>query len=158
MTPLRVRRFRPSDAEVLRRLFYETVHAVNRRDYSPAALDAWAPRAYDVEAWNASFRERTTFVAERDGRIAGFAELEHGGTRIGRFYVGKDDQRSGVGSALYDALETEARWRGVATLTVKASITARPFFERVGFGNARQQSVERRGVALTNFAMEKALR
>ncbi len=31
-------------------------------------------------------------------------------------------------------------------------------FERVGFGNARQQQVGRCGVMLTNFVMEKTLR
>ena len=36
-----------------------------------------------------------------------------------------------------------------------ASITARPFFERRGWRVVKEQRVERRGVALTNFVMEK---
>lgn len=157
MALLRVRRFEPSDADTLWHLFYDTVHSVNCRDYSPEALDAWAPASFDAERWKASFQRRTTFVAEKAGRIAGFAELEDSGKSIGRFYVSKDHQRRGVGLKLYEALEEEAKRQGVAELTVEASITARPFFERMGFGNARRQTVERRGVTLTNFVMEKSL-
>ena len=36
-----------------------------------------------------------------------------------------------------------------------ASITARPFFEQRGYRVVRQQQVERGGVLLTNFVMEK---
>ena len=40
-------------------------------------------------------------------------------------------------------------------VTTHASITARPFFEARGYRVVRQQQVERQGVALTNFVMEK---
>lgn len=34
-----LRPYRPGDAPALARLFYETVHAVNIRDYSPAQVE-----------------------------------------------------------------------------------------------------------------------
>ena len=44
------------------------------------------------------------------------------------------------------------------TVRVDASITARPFFEGRGYRVVRRQQVLRRGVVLTNFAMEKRRR
>lgn len=41
--------------------------------------------------------------------------------------------------------------------TVHASRTARPFFEQRGYRVLAEQQVERRGVTLTNFRMEKTL-
>jgi len=35
------------------------------------------------------------------------------------------------------------------------SLTARPFFERMGFGVIREQDVELRGVLFRNYAMQK---
>ena len=156
MPRVQLRPYVPADAAPLRRLFVETVHAVNRRDYTPEQLAAWAPAKHDAAAWQRSFDGRFAVVAEIDGRLAGFADLERP-DHVGRLYVGKDAQRLGVARRLYAALEAEARARGVRVLTVDASITALPFFERMGFGHPREQRVERRGVALTNYAVSKPL-
>ena len=40
-------------------------------------------------------------------------------------------------------------------ITVHASITARTFFEKRGYRVLREQQVERQGVLLTNYEMEK---
>ena len=45
----------------------------------------------------------------------------------------------------------------VDRVTVHASETARPFFERRGYRVLRPQQVERRGQVLTNYVMEKEL-
>ena len=57
-------------------------------------------------------------------------------------------QGRGVASALCDALP--------AARITHASITARPFFERRGWHVVKEQQVERRGVLLTNFVMERS--
>ena len=46
----------------------------------------------------------------------------------------------------------------IGRVFTEASVTARPFFERRGFRVVRERRVARRGVQLTNFAMEKPLR
>lgn len=33
---MELREYRPEDCEAITRLFYDTVHTVNRRDYAPA--------------------------------------------------------------------------------------------------------------------------
>ena len=54
-----------------------------------------------------------------------------------------------------EALEGYAWGLGAAEVTVHASRTARPFFERRGYRVVKAQQVERRGVLLENFAMAK---
>ena len=56
-----------------------------------------------------------------------------------------------------EALEGYALGRGLRKVTVHASRTARPFFEQRGYRVLYAQQVERRGVPLENFAMEKDL-
>ena len=74
------------------------------------------------------------------------------------FYCHKDVQRQGVGRQLYDAMEDKAVSLSLRELTVEASITAKPFFESMGFRLVREQVVECRGEQLTNFAMTKTLK
>jgi len=45
--------------------------------------------------------------------------------------------------------------RSVRRLVSDVSITARPFFERAGFRLVEAQEVERQGVRLQNFRMER---
>ena len=151
-----IRYYEAGDALQIARLFYETVRSVNRADYSQEQVQAWAPEVPDPEAWHARMADRRTLVAESGGEVIGFAELEEDG-HLDMFYVRKDAVGRGVGSILYRAIEREAREQGIGLIFTEASVTARPFFERWGLRVVRERPVARRGVELTNFAMEKPL-
>ena len=140
-----------TDCTELARLFYDTVHTVNAKDYSRAQLDAWATGEVNLEAWNKSFQAHNTVVAEMDGQIVGFGDMDETGY-LDRLYVHKDYQRRGVATAICDALEQNTK---AAEFTTHASITARPFFEKRGYTVVREQQVERRGILLANFVMKK---
>ena len=141
-----LRAYRGSDLPAILSLFRDTVHTVCARDYTRSQLDAWAPAEPDAAAWDASLLAHQTLVAEENGSVIGFADLGSDGY-LDRLYVHRDWQGRGVASALCAALPGARR--------THASITARPFFERRGWHVVREQRVERRGVALTNFVMEK---
>ena len=146
-----LRDYKQSDCAELAQLFYHTVHTVNARDYSREELDAWATGEVDLEAWDESFRAHHTVVAEMNGIIIGFGDMDEAGY-LDRLYVHKDHQRQGVAAAICDALEQNAK---AAEFTTHSSITARPFFEKRGYTVIREQQVERRRVLLTNFVMHK---
>lgn len=146
-----LRPYVPEDAPALAELFHRTVHTVCAGDYSPAELAAWSPAPPDAAAWNERFLRHHTLVAEVDGALAGFADLADDGY-LDRLYVSADHQRMGVASALCDALEEQS---AAPVLTTHASITAKGFFLRRGYAVVRAQQVERHGVLLTNFVMQK---
>jgi GNAT superfamily N-acetyltransferase len=153
----RIRYYEAGDAPAVTRLFYETVHSVNRADYSQEQVEAWAPEVPYPEVWHARMAGRLTLVAEECGEVVGFAELEEDG-HLDTLFCRNDTVRRGVGSLLYEAVEREARERGIGRIFTEVSVTARPFFERQGFRVVRERRVERLGTLLTNFAMEKPLR
>jgi len=141
-----------ADETQLRNLLYHTVHSVNQGDYDQAQLDAWAPTAMLTEHWPARQGERLTWVAEQDGQIAGFAELKPDG-QIDCFYCHHHYQRQGIGNRLFKQLLEHARVIGIKRLFVDSSITARPFFQRLGFSSGRPRLVTIRGQKLMNFRM-----
>ncbi len=63
----------------------------------------------------------------------------------------------GVGTFLCEAIEKLARARGAKHLTVDASDTALPFFEKQGFRAQYRQSVACGGEWLANTKMQKRL-
>lgn len=153
----KIRDYDADDAPQIVRLFYEIVCSVNCADYSEEQVRAWAPGLPDPEEWHARMADRRTLVAEEGGEVVGFAELEEDG-HLDMLYVRGDSVGRGVGRRLYRAVEREARGRGLGQIFTEASVTARPFFERRGFHMVRERTIVRRGVELTNFAMEKPLR
>ena len=154
--PVEIRRARIGEARLIGNLFRDTVRAVNRRDYSQAQVEAWAPEAVEQDHWVARIERMYFIVAMLDGELAGFAGLI-GMDDLDLMYVSKDHQRRGVASALLDDIEREARSRGSHRLATEASLTARPFMERRGFKVVAEQQVPHNGQVFTNFVMEKRL-
>jgi GNAT superfamily N-acetyltransferase len=149
-----VREYRPDDLEDVVSLFQRSVHEVASRDYSPPQISAWAPEDPNLEAWDRCLKAGGVFVYVRNDQIAGFAQVDDTGY-VHLLYVHPEFQRQGVGGALLDRVISWAVSRGIRSLRSDVSITARPFFETSGFRVMREQVVERRGVSLENFRMER---
>jgi putative acetyltransferase len=149
-----VREYTPSDLEAVVSLFQRSVHEVASRDYSPTQISAWAPEHPDREAWARRLETSGVFVCERKKQIVGFARIDTEGL-IDLLYVHPEFQRQGVARELFAEVCSWAERRGIVHLRSEVSITARAFFESVGFRVVNPQVVERRGASLTNFVMER---
>ncbi|MGB3649724.1 MAG: GNAT family N-acetyltransferase [Rivularia sp. (in: cyanobacteria)] len=153
--PIEIRLFDKQDAEQIARLFHQTIREVNINDYSLNQVKAWAPDDIYFRDWVSVCSERFTYVADDNGTIAGFGELESDG-HIDCFYCHKNYQRMGVGKKIYHAIEAKACELKIHLYT-EASITAKPFFLRMGFSIMKKQQVECRGESFINYTMEKYL-
>lgn len=145
-----IREYQSSDCEVLAELFYNTVHMVNKKDYTKEQLDVWVTGIIDLEKWNQSFEEHYSLVAIDDELIVGFGDINKAGY-LDRLFVHSDCQRKGIATAICNQLEQAVQ----GSIVTHASITAKPFFEKRGYRVIKEQQVERQGIFLTNFIMEK---
>lgn len=149
----KIRAYQRSDVREIMQLFWDTVHTVNRADYSEQQLDAWAPKTMAVKQWENSLAVHHSIVVEYNGTIIWFGDIILTGY-LDRLYVHKDYQRMGVGTAIADRLEQYAADCRIPVVTTDASITAKPFFEKRGYRTVREQTVIRCGQALKNYRME----
>ena len=145
-----IRKYRSSDCKEIIELFYNTVHTVNAKDYTKEQLDVWATGKVELEKWDKSFQEHFTVVAVDEEIIVGFGDIDKTGY-LDRLYVHHDYQKKGVATAICNELEKVVQ----SNITTYASITAKPFFEKRGYKVIKEQKVERQGVFITNFCMEK---
>lgn len=157
---IQIIRVKETDVEEIVSLFYETVHSVNLNDYTQTELDAWAPREEKeakINSWSVSLSKNISFVAKVEDKVVGFSDLTYNG-HLDRLYVHKDYQGQGIASALVDKLESEAKKLNFLEINTDASITAKPFFEHKGFNLVCSQTVERKGLNLTNYKMVKKIK
>lgn len=54
---MEIRRYKSVDLRQISRLFYETVHAVNIKDYTKEQVNAWATGRIDLKEWTPRFRD-----------------------------------------------------------------------------------------------------
>ncbi len=153
---LHIRPFAAGDEAALRAVFYSSIHQLARADYRQEQLDAWAPAQYDAAAWAERIQSIQPFIAQVDGTVAGYADLQPDGL-IDHFFVAGTAAGKGVGRALMQHLLALATAQGMRDLTSHVSVTAQPFFAHFGFSVVEQRLPVIRGVALANALMRKRL-
>ncbi|MGN1319427.1 MAG: GNAT family N-acetyltransferase [Lachnospirales bacterium] len=146
-----LRKYKSEDCPIIAKLFYDTVHNINIKDYTKEQVDVWAKKDIALETLNLSLLQHFTIVALFNGIIVGFGDITKKGY-LDRLYVHKDYQRKGIGTLICDKLEQIIE---VNKITTHSSITAKPFFEHRGYKIVKSQQVERDGILLSNYIMEK---
>jgi putative acetyltransferase len=151
-----IRPYARTDLEAVLGCFWRSVREIGARAYTAEELAAWAPEAPDRASWRERLASGGRFVAEAEGRIAGFARIEASGW-LDLLYVEPSCERRGVGRNLLAAAHAWAVRRGARTLACEASLAALPFFKAMGYRVEAEQLVQRRGVTLRNFRMTRTV-
>jgi GNAT superfamily N-acetyltransferase len=150
MNDLVIRDATADDASAISALVQRTVQISNRSDYPPAAVQAIVAN-FAADKVAERMRERHTFVCQKGGRIVGTIAL--GGDRLRTLFVAPELQGDGIGARLVAHLEEYALKQGVSELALSSSLTARRFYERLGYRVIRPE--EHDGVS--TFLMAKTL-
>jgi len=151
-----LRPFLPADLQLLSEIRFVAIEELTFEDYDEAQRRAWVSAADDEEAFAQTLEKGLTLVALIGGGPVGFISLQNGGL-IDQLYVHPAVARTGVASALVEAIEKLAAARGTAMLATDASDTAKPLFEQRGFVAERRNTIEIEGEYLGNTRMTKAL-
>lgn len=102
----------------------------------------------DFATWFEAERDRTTWLAEVDGRGVGFVGLleyrrmpkpgKSGGLwgYLGNMFVLAEHRNRGLGAALVEAVLSRAKERGYVRVVLSPSVRAVPLYKRAGFVEA----------------------
>lgn len=150
------KRYEPFMLADMMSLYYDTIHTINCEDYTKEQLDAWAPLEYDEEGMQQRFSLSHTITAWKQGKLVGFANLTKHGV-LDCLYVHKEEQMEHIGAMLVQDIEATAQKQGYERLEAHVSITAKPFFEKMGYIRIRKNHVKRKKQTLVNFTMRKSI-
>lgn len=148
---IKLRQYEVTDLNEIWQLFYDTIHSVNAADYTEEQLSAWATSNIDTEKWGKNAISENTVVAIFQNKIVGFCDINQEGY-INMFYVHKDYIGQGIGKLMFNELFNRVNSKELSTF---ASITAKIFFEKLGFNVIRENIIERNGVILRNYLMTR---
>ena len=151
-----VRKALPEDIEIISRLFRNTIKTVNACDYEPQQLRIWSSKYEDKVWWKDRIRTDFFLVAEKENRILGFCSINSEGV-LGLMYVHKDYQGNGVGTLLMNELVRYSIKLNIREIVSDVSITAKPFFEKMGFKNTGRQKKVLEGIEFYNIRMSKKI-
>ena len=118
------------DAEDISAVIVSALRETNAKDYSPEII-ARVEQSFGVAAIGRLIESRTVLVATRNGEIVGTASLD--GQVVRTVFVVPAIHGQGVGSQLMAHVEQIARTKGIGVLTVPSSVTAEPFYSKLGF-------------------------
>ncbi|OOC64649.1 GNAT family N-acetyltransferase [Brucella intermedia] len=119
-----------ADAEDISSVIISALRETNANDYSPEII-ARVEQSFSAVAVRRLIKNRTVFVAIRNGEIVGTASLD--GKVVRTVFVSPANHGQGVGTQLMAEIVQTARASGIAVLTVPSSITAESFYSKLGF-------------------------
>ena len=157
---VRLRRAHFEDVPEILRLIQRAVEHGCREHYAPAQRREVCA-SYERSLFVEVIGPCDTIVAERDGVLAGVAQLDLAAGRLRALFVDARVQMRGVGRALLAKVEERATRRGCLRLHGAMSLNAVPFYAKAGFqpcpGPERLAATEV-DVAVPVVRMEKRLR
>ncbi|MDG5749435.1 GNAT family N-acetyltransferase [Qipengyuania sp. XHP0207] len=153
-----IRPFRDDDAEAVADVCAAAIEAIGPRAYSKKQVAAWRARHPGAQRYRDLAAEGAEIIVAVDdaGNPVAYALLERDG-HLDHLYSHPDHTRQGLADQLLAEAEVLARKWGEERLYTEASELARPAFERVGYAVTHKREFEIDGVAIHNWAMEKAL-
>lgn len=139
-------------------LFYNSVHHVAKKDYSPEQLAAWAKPQRNTTRWDEGLLQQLVWVAEINDVIVGFTSLHADSGYLDFMYTHHQYQGQGIATTLLATLEAEAQKLNITELTTDSSLTARPFFLAHGFQLVTQNLKTVDGIEFLNSRLKKNLK
>lgn len=133
---LRIREARLADARAVAAVMRSAVRGLARAGYGARRIALWSSLPPLYHAWAMTAGGERYFVAERGGRVTGYAALRGG--EVSAAFVRPSAAGSGIGAALVRRVEREAARAGVRALRVAAALSAVPFYEAMGFRGTRR--------------------
>ena len=153
----RIRAARVEDADAVWRVHTASIRELCAGWYTADEIAVWTARLRP-EAYRAAIEAHVVVVAERDGDVVGFGELDLERGEIVAVYVLAAVAGRGVGADLLGHLEETARAAGLARLTLCASLNAEAFYAHRGWrAGAREKHRLTPAVAVDCVRMDKVL-
>ncbi|HMQ68976.1 MAG TPA: GNAT family N-acetyltransferase [Ignavibacteria bacterium] len=154
---IKIRRAKESDSQEIGNMYFDTVNAINSKDYPEEKIKVWAASGKKIEMWKKKISEQYFLVAETDKVITGISSIDPEGY-LDFMYVHKDYQRMGIARALLNEIEKKAAEQNNKEIWAYVSITADPFFKKNGYEFSGEKIIVVQGVEFVDRILKKKLK
>jgi putative acetyltransferase len=154
-----IRELRPDETKVFLEVHHAAVRMIAASDYPSAVIESWAPLPITdavVERVRRNPEGEIRLAAVLDGQVVGVGALIPQKYELRACYVSPAAQRIGVGLAIVKTIERIALSHELPHLELDSSITAEPFYLRLGYRITRRgQHILHSGTPMNCVMMRK---
>ena len=136
MRDLQIRKAEPAEASIIGPLVQRAIRARNAADYEPAIIEMMCAN-FAPDKFLERMAARDVFAAVQDGAIVGTVSFSLPRSKLYSLFIEPDVQHSGIGKRLVQHIEEHAARLGCSELQLSAAITAKPFYDRLGYATIR---------------------
>lgn len=131
----RVRTATTSDTEAILVVHVAAIIAHGPSTYTDKQVAAWAAKPEGTDRYENAIEDSTTelVVAECDGRVVGFGELDVESGEVEAVFVDPEHNGEGIGSSILNYFERWIRDEGFDVVRLRAVLNAVGFYEQQGY-------------------------
>jgi putative acetyltransferase len=133
---LQIRIATPADAPALSGVVQRAIRTSNSADYAPAIIELMCAN-FEPDKVLERMAARDVFAAVDDGDIIGTVSFSLPRAKLYSLFIDPRFQGAGTGRRLVAHIEQHAAGLRCSSLQLSASITARPFYERLGYATLK---------------------
>lgn len=129
-------------------------------DYSREQIEKYADINYSKEIWEKSVTSEFLLVVEANDKIEGFCHAKiniNGEAHIVGLYLTKAIAGKGIGSEIFEMAMEYLKKYNPPKIYLTGTITAKGFYEKMGFLVVEKRQISIRGAMLDCFNMEKII-
>ncbi len=153
---IKLNRVSESNIDNCLELIRETVHTINVGEYSQSQREIWSNHHIDQLAWWSTISQHIAYFTTINNKVVGYGEMTYSG-ELRQLYVHKNYQANHIATKIIERLESDAKNLGITHINTELNITAKPFFEKLGYQQCKQYQVTLCGIKLTNISMKKSI-
>jgi putative acetyltransferase len=138
----------------------KSIYTLCSHDYTTEEIQAWGNVKYSEDIWQKTVNDDYALVVEINDKIEGIC---HGRIRddglgeiVGLYFTQKIAGK-GIGRIIFGKVTNELASRGAKEFIIFATITARGFYEKMGFKVVKPIKTRVRGVTIDSFEMRMSL-
>lgn len=155
---MKIRMATASDIDCFMAVVETSILALCREAYTQQQIDALLQQYPGPNLYKKWLTERILIVAENEGGIIGFAQLDPDSASIEAVHVLPAYTHRGIGRRLLNEIENIAAQRGLAKISLDSSLNAERFYAKCGYlRKGSSQFKCNNGIELETVAYEKAM-
>ncbi|ABJ67636.1 GNAT family N-acetyltransferase [Pediococcus pentosaceus] len=146
---MHIRKYQITDEDSTLMMISKSIRETNQKDYNQKQIEVWSN--IDKQKWKKSTLNNIALVAINSSGVIGFADMSTSGY-LDHLFVHPKYQRQRIATSLVNKLEQTITSSEYSTY---ASITAVPFFEKMGYHIIHTNCALLRNTYFLNYKMVK---
>lgn len=135
----------------------KSIQEICSKDYDEDQISKWSNVNYNEEIWANTIHNEYHLVVEVDGQVEGLCHAkvdQHGHGHIVGLYFTKVVAGKGIGKEVFEMAMNYLREVGAKNIFIVGTVTAKGFYEKMGFHVAEKTQTTTRGATLECYKME----